>query len=458
MIPDVMINIINKHGTGSVKNAIKYLQSDRDHKGTFRNVKPRDFAGNALDCTYALEDVDRKHKYISGTLAFAPNERPTDKQLIAVVESFRKTFLAGLEYGVNFVDYWNIHEDKGRIELNYIIPMTELSTGKRINPFPPGKEKEAFKDSFDAFMNHKLGYDQVVRNPLKASESKFEKKVLPHATSDLANQIRSIKPDKDTISLNVGYQMLNGKITNRQQLCDYLENFGEITRVNDKFISLKVNGSQKAFRLSGPVYEHGADFQKLKIEFLTKESSHKKQLNDADFQKVRDTLKRLTNSRKEFHQKLISKPMSDRTNRNRIYRPKTTVKQSAPVKEVQQTQQKAPAQVQAPLVSTAPKQVPEIAQKQPTAGKPAMKGSPTKENGSSGPTSMGSSSDASIGNLQAQLSDLRNQIANAKDPAKAASLKIRAMKLEQQIGAAVEADRIRKLKESERFSGIKKKY
>ena len=87
-----------------------------------------------------------------------------------------------------------------------------------------------------------------------------------------------------------------------------------------------------------------------------------------------------------------------------------------------------------------------------------MKDSRTKESGSSGPTSMGSSSDSSIGNLQAQLSDLRNQIANAKDPAKAASLKIRAMKLEQQIGAAVEADRIRKLKESERFSGIKKKY
>ena len=89
---------------------------------------------------------------------------------------------------------------------------------------------------------------------------------------------------------------------------------------------------------------------------------------------------------------------------------------------------------------------------------PAMKDSPTRESASSGPTSMGSSSDSSIGNLQAQLSDLRNQIANAKDPAKAASLKIRAMKLEQQIGAAVEADRIRKLKESERFSGIKKKY
>ena len=228
--------------------------------------------------------------------------------------------------------------------------------------------------------------------------------------------------------------------------------------MNDKFISLKIHGSQKAFRLKGPVYEHGADFQKLKIESATKDAPYRRQLNDADFQKVQSTLARLTKSRKSFNQKLIATPMTGRSNRNRLYGAKSIPKQSAPVKEVQQTPQKAPTQVQAPLVSTAPKQVPEIAQKQPTAGKPAMKDSPTKESGSSGPTSMGSSSDSSIGNLQAQLSDLRSQIANAKDPAKAASLKIRAMKLEQQIGAAVEADRIRKLKESERFSGIKKKY
>lgn len=453
-----MINAVQGHRSNSIQEAINYLKSDHDHNGTFRNVKPRDFAGSAIDCINAVETITRKHKYVSGSLAFEPSERPTDKELLAVVESFRKTFMAGLEHGVNFVDFWNIHEDKGRIELNYVIPLTELTTGKRINPFPPGKAKEDFKDSFDAYINHQLGFDQVVRDPLKTSNSKFEAKVLPHSNSKLAEEVRAIKPDKDNISDFVSYQIVSGKISNRQQLCDYLENFGEITRVNDKFISLKIHGSQKAFRLKGPVYEQGADFQKLKIESATKDAPHRKQLNDSDFQKVRSTLARLTNSRKEFNQKLISQPMSVKTNKTRLYGAKAIPKQSAPVKEVQQTPQKAPTQVQAPLVSTAPKQVPEIAQKQPTAGQPGVKDSPAKEGGTSGPTSMGSSSDSSIGNLQAQLSDLRSQIANAKDPAKAASLKIRAMKLEQQIGAAVEADRIRKLKESERFSGIKKKY
>jgi hypothetical protein len=453
-----MINAVQGHRTNSVQEAIKYLKSDHDHKGTFRNVKPRDFAGSAFDCINAVESITRKHKYVSGTLSFEPSERPTDKELLAVVESFRKTFMAGLENGVNFVDFWNIHEDKGRIELNYVIPLTELTTGKRINPFPPGKAKEDFKDAFDAYINHQLGFDQVVRDPLKASSSKFETKVLPHSNSKLAEEIRATKPDKDNISNFVSYQIVSGKISNRQQLCDYLENFGEITRMNDKFISLKIHGSQKAFRLKGPVYEHGVDFQKLKIESATREAPNRKQLNDSDFQKVRSTLARLTSSRKEFNQKLISQPMTGRTNKTRMYGAKAIPKKSAPVKEVQQTPQKAPTQAQAPLTSPTPKQAPVIAQKPPTAGKPSAKDSPTKDSGSSGSTSMGSSSDSSIGNLQAQLSDLRNQIANAKDPAKVASLKVRAMKLEQQIGAAVEADRIRKLKESARFSGIKKRY
>jgi len=224
-----VINVVQGHRTNSVQEAINYLKGDHDYKGVERKSKPRFLAGSETDCLVACESIDRKHKYVSGTLAFEPGEHPTDKQLLEVVKAFRATFMAGLEHGVNFTDFWNIHTDKNRVELNYIIPLTELTTGKRINPFPPGQAKEDFKDAFDAYINHQLGYDQVVRNPLKASESKFEKKVLPYSDSKLADQIRATKPDKDSISDKVSYQVLQGKITNRQQLCDYLENFGEIT-------------------------------------------------------------------------------------------------------------------------------------------------------------------------------------------------------------------------------------
>ena len=449
-----MINIVHRHGKNPVTKAISYLKSDLDHKGKERNVKPRDFAGSALDCEIAADCIDRKHKYISGTLSFRSDEKPTDNELREVIKKFRSTFLPGLEHGVNFVDFWNIHEDKGHLELNYTIPMIELTTGKALNPFPPGKATYEFKDAFDSYINHQLGYDQVVRNPLKASESKFEKKVLPHADSELADQIRAVKPDKDNISANVGYQILQGKITNRQQLCDYLENFGEITRVNDKFISLKINGSQKAFRLKGPVYEYGADFKQLKNEFLTKGADYRKQLNDADFKKVRDTLKRLTDSRRQFNKKLISKPMVGRSNKNRLYGPKANVKKLTSTNALKQPQKvkEAPAQVQPmaqPQQASKPVVEPSSSrQQQPSTNQPQARESP------SGPSmAMGGSSSASSGK-RAQLADLRSKIANEKNPAKANAMKIQADQLEREIGAEETAERIRKLKESERFNGI----
>ncbi|MDR0529023.1 MAG: hypothetical protein LBG69_05380 [Zoogloeaceae bacterium] len=249
---------------------------------------------------------------------------------------------------------------------------------------------------------------------------------------------------------------MQGNITNRQQLCDYLENFGEITRINEKFISLKVNESQKAFRLKGPAYEDGADFKQLKDEFLTKGADYRKQLNDADFQKVRDTLKRLTDSRRDFHQKLIAKPMSDRSNSNRIYRPKTTVKQPTPSKEVQQPQKvkEAPAQVQ----SIAQPQQPSMSRIEPTSSSKQQSPPTNTQQAKEAPSStsmpsMGSSADSSVGGLRSQLADLMSQIANARNPAKAAALKARATQIENQIGVAVAAERIRKLKESERFNG-----
>jgi hypothetical protein len=449
-----VINVVQGHRTNSVQEAINYLKGDHDHKGVERKSKPRFLAGSETDCLVACESIDRKHKYVSGTLAFEPGEHPTDKQLLEVVKAFRATFMAGLEHGVNFTDFWNIHTDKNRVELNYIIPLTELTTGKRINPFPPGQAKEDFKDAFDAYINHQLGYDQVVRNPLKASESKFEKKVLPYSDSKLADQIRATKPDKDSISDKVSYQVLQGKITNRQQLCDYLENFGEITRVNDKFISLKPNGSQKAFRLKGTVYEYGADFKQLKNEFLTKGADYRKQLNDADFKKVSDTLKRLTDSRRQFNKELISKPMVGRSNKNRLYGPKANVKKLTSTNALKQPQKvkEAPAQVQPmaqPQQASKPVVEPSSSrQQQPSTNQPQARESP------SGPSmAMGGSSSASSGK-RAQLADLRSKIANEKNPAKANAMKIQADQLEREIGAEETAERIRKLKESERFNGI----
>lgn len=459
-----MINIVQGHRTNSVQDAIKYLQGDYDHKGTLRSVKPRDFAGNTVDCLSAVESIDRKHKYVSGTLAFEPSEHPTDAQLQKIVDAFRRTFMAGLEPGVNYVDFWNIHEDKGRIELNYVIPMVELTTGRRLNPFPPGEAKEDFKDAFDAYINHQMGYNQVVPDPIKASQSQFEVKVLPKSSSKIAEDFRKNKPTKDEISDCVAHQIINDKISTRQELCDFLENFGEITRINDKFISLKPYGSEKAFRLKGPVYEYGADFKQIKNDHLTKKSPSKLKLSDDEFQKVKTTLARLTKSRKEFNEALVSKPVG-RQNKNRIYGPKTKKPANngggskggsggdnapkpikvdepksqpikiEPVKKVEQ-----PAEIKASKTD---------AKSVATSSDKSLSNNQADDSTGSAPIISGcSNSGGSVGSLSAELNRLTTEIANTRNPKKLAELEAKAAGVRAKLSSASMAEQVKKLRNS----------
>ncbi len=451
-------------GTGPIEDAINYLKSDFDHEGTLRKNKPRDFAGDAEQCIFVGNSIDRKHKYVSGSLVFRESEQPTDEQLKVIVDQFRKTFMAGLEYGEHFVDYWNVHTDKGKIELNYVIPLAELTTGRQLNPFPPGQTTYEFKDAFDAVINQSLGYNQVVADPTKASNSKFETKLLEKSTSKVADDFRKIKPTKDDVSDCVAHQIINGKINSRQQLCDFLENFGEITRINDKFISIKPYGSEKAFRLKGPAYEHGADYKKLGEEYQLAKSGSQNKLSDKEFSAVKMKLARLIKSRKDFNQSLISKPLG-RRNKNRVYGDKkpandgggsiggsgsgggtapATVKTEEPKSQPIKAEPVKP--VEQPVEATAQKNDVESA---PTSNDKSQSSDQADDSPGSAPIiSSGSSSGGSVGSLSAELNKVLSEIANNRDPKKQAELEARAAGIRAKLASASMAEQVKKLRDS----------
>ncbi|HJV06174.1 MAG TPA: relaxase/mobilization nuclease domain-containing protein [Chromobacteriaceae bacterium] len=458
-----MINAVMPNcGTGPIEDAINYLKSDFDHEGTLRKNKPRDFAGDAEQCIFVGNSIDRKHKYVSGSLVFRETEQPTDEQLKVIVDQFRKTFMAGLEYGEHFVDYWNVHTDKGKIELNYVIPLAELTTGRQLNPFPPGQTTYEFKDAFDAVINQSLGYNQVVADPTKASNSKFETKLLEKSTSKVADDFRKIKPTKDEVSDCVAHQIINGKINSRQELCDFLENFGEITRINDKFISIKPYGSEKAFRLKGPAYEHGADFKKIAKAFQSAKSGSQNRLSDKEFSAVKMKLARLIKSRKDFNQSLISKPLG-RRNKNRVYgdkkpvndgggsiggsgggtapatvkveEPKSQLIKTEPVKPVEKPTEITASKIDVEPVSTSNDKSPSNNQADDSPGSAPI---------------MSSSSDSggSVGSLSAELNRLTTEIANTRDPKKLAELEAKAAGVRAKLSSASMAEQVKKLRDS----------
>nr|QIS34445.1 hypothetical protein [Leclercia adecarboxylata] len=66
-------------------------------------------------------------------LSFAEADLPPG-QREKLIASFERVLMPGLDKDQYSV-LWVEHTDKGRLELNFLIPNTELLTGKRLQPY-----------------------------------------------------------------------------------------------------------------------------------------------------------------------------------------------------------------------------------------------------------------------------------------------------------------------------------
>ena len=116
----------NKKG-GSSK-AIDYLLNEREQQGTAKVLQ-----GDPNLAREIINNLKFKQKTTVGCLSFEePNiSEDLKHQLIA---DFENHLLPGLEkeqYNILWVE----HRDKGRLELNFVIPKIELTTQKSLNPY-----------------------------------------------------------------------------------------------------------------------------------------------------------------------------------------------------------------------------------------------------------------------------------------------------------------------------------
>ena len=83
-------------GTGSARAAVDYLLGERDAAGKLREgVEVR--RGNSDIVAAVADSLAFAHKYTSGVIAWAPDDRPTDAQIEAVLDEFEQTAWAGLD-------------------------------------------------------------------------------------------------------------------------------------------------------------------------------------------------------------------------------------------------------------------------------------------------------------------------------------------------------------------------
>ena len=231
-----------KTGTGKASGPINYLLHKRD-----RDPAAEVFEGDKKLLTVLIDSNQRKFKYSSGVIAFRDNEQPTEEQLREIVRAFEKTFKPSLESD-RVPLLWVLHRDKGNLELHFLAPMQDAKTGKQFNICPPGKAFQQMYRDFQAVANHRYGWEQVPTNLLRSEFNRFDEQA----------QLKEQFCDK------VPRLAKSGKLKSRQDLLEWLKPQGfTVTRLGKDYVSLKHDTQKKAFRLKGPAFSEGADYQAL---------------------------------------------------------------------------------------------------------------------------------------------------------------------------------------------------
>lgn len=230
----------NKKGTGGGTASINYLLNERTEQGTARVFK-----GDETLTREIINSLNFKQKACVGCLSFSENDI-SDESKKAIIESFENALLTPeMKERVNVL--WVEHTDKGRLELNFVIPKVDLETKKSFNPY---FHKNDFSriDTFVDLTNSIYSFT----NPKDPAKDQSIKNINHHS--------KSFKDHKD-LDNHFKELAINGLIKNRDELINYIENdlkgIVEITRKGKDYLGLKLPNDKKATRYKGELYQNG---------------------------------------------------------------------------------------------------------------------------------------------------------------------------------------------------------
>lgn len=325
----------------SIKSAIEYNMADQDHTKKDRKHKPIFMQGDTekiLKMEKIAKEFGIKNTHSSLTIAFRDNEfselRNPDgsfneeilkEKMQPIIDGFRQTWFPGMKEGVNFLDHWSIHTDKGNVELNCAFLKMELTTGRAFNPFQPGKLNQDMRDYYVDLLNEELGFDRIVRNPFAIKHNDMEMKDIKNPSEVATYQKEVVKPKKDEIQNYLSDLVIKGKINSREDMIKTLQKNGEVKfldKENEKnkynYISFVPEGLDKPIRLEGLMFQKNADFDLLREQHL--ENKNNFRLSEKEINQKSEKLKTHVDIQKNKNKSMLqSKIKSVKKNSSRVY-------------------------------------------------------------------------------------------------------------------------------------------
>lgn len=258
----------NKKG-GSAK-AVNYLLNHREQEGTARVLQ-----GDPDLTRQIINDIQFKQKTTVGCLSFE-EQNISEEMKHQLIEDFERMLIPGLDKS-RYNILWVEHTDKGRLELNFVIPKIELETQKSLNPYYHKADLPRV-EKWQDLQNLKYNYSSP-KDPSKA---------------------RTLQTDSKQIGLSKDYEQLDkllhnltqeGKINNREQLIELLQsNQIEVTRKGKDYLSIKLPDSKKAKKFKGSIYDEKFTSIGAVREISTRAREEVKQYSSRDTQRELERL------------------------------------------------------------------------------------------------------------------------------------------------------------------------
>uniref|UniRef100_UPI001037E745 relaxase/mobilization nuclease domain-containing protein n=2 Tax=Helicobacter pylori TaxID=210 RepID=UPI001037E745 len=254
-------------GGGDGDGSVNYLLNERVEQGTAKVLK-----GDSNLTKSLLLSLTQKHKACVGCLSF--EESNIDESLkYELMESFENALLTeSMQNRYNIL--WVEHTDKGRLELNFVIPRIDLITQKAFTPYYHKVDLKRI-DTWQNVVNLKYTFTNP-KDLKKQQISNYHNTKTPQGKAIFKNY-----KELDNYLYNAVTQ---GLLNSRAEIIELLQasNY-EITRQGKDYISVKLPNQQKAKRLKGIIYDERFTEQRL-IEQELREYSQKK-----DTSRKRDT-------------------------------------------------------------------------------------------------------------------------------------------------------------------------
>ncbi|MDU9795279.1 relaxase/mobilization nuclease domain-containing protein [Helicobacter pylori] len=292
-------------GGGDGDGSVNYLLNERVEQGTAKVLK-----GDANLTKSLLLSLTQKHKACVGCLSF--EESNIDESLkYELMESFENALLTQEMQG-RYNILWVEHTDKGRLELNFVIPKIDLEKQKAFNPYYHKVDLKRI-DTWQNVVNLKHAFTNP-KDLEKQHNMQFHNTKTPQGKELLATYEKLDKLIQDNL----------GKLFNsRDDIINFLKsNQCEVTRQGKDYISVKLPNEPKAKRLKGFYYHETfrtiADIREQLSEVRQRESQreHPNYQRDSDnhaelLRELENKLHRHIEHKQRYYEKLHQSTSKD---------------------------------------------------------------------------------------------------------------------------------------------------